>query len=61
MSPVEMRLKDLIVEWDKLSAVPLQRAPPPAGPGAGEHPDSDLSSEDGRWHSGAAVWGRSGE
>ncbi|XP_043198878.1 uncharacterized protein LOC122368730 [Amphibalanus amphitrite] len=46
MSPVEMRLKDLIVDWDKLSAVPLQRPPPPAGPGGGEHQDSDLSSED---------------
>ena len=48
MSPVEMRLKDLIVDWDKLSAVPLQRAAPaPSGPGAGDRPDSDLSSEDG--------------
>ena len=47
MSPVEMRLKDLIVEWDKLSAVPLQRTPQPGGQATTDHQDSDLSSEDG--------------
>ena len=48
MSPVELRLKDLIVEWDKLSAVPLQRTPQPGGRAAtGHSEDSDLSSEDG--------------
>ena len=57
MSPVELRLKDLIVEWDKLSAVPLQRTPQPAGPTAAttDQRDSDLSSEDGQSGSGPGA------
>lgn len=47
MSPVELRLKELIVEWDSLSAVPLQRRGSVACVPTTDQADSDVSSDDG--------------